>query len=81
MSVGGDATRGGDASGEGDGDKRRACKIGDELVDERGGIDEGRRWGVGDSGDGGRWSASLGGIGGVVITAEEYGMFSCSNST
>ena len=45
------------------------------------GIDEGRRWGVGDTGDGGRLSISLGGVGGVVITGEEYGIFSCSNLT
>lgn len=80
MSAGGDGTRGGNVSGEGDGDKRRACKMGDELL---GGddIDEGRRWGVGDTGDVGRLSTSLGGVGGVVITGEKYGTFSCSSST
>jgi hypothetical protein len=79
MSVGGDGSRGGNASGEGDGDKRRASKIGDKLL---GGddFDEGRR-GVGDIGDGGRLSTSLGGVGGVVITGEEYGISSCSSST
>jgi hypothetical protein len=80
MSAGGDWTRGGNVSGEGDSDKRRACKMGDELLGGDG-IDEGRRWGVGDIGDGGRLSTSLGGVGGVVITGEEYGMFSCSSST
>lgn len=77
MSVGGDGTRDGNTSGEGDGDKRRACKIGDELLE--GDSIEGRRWGVGDIGDVGRLS-SLGGVGGVVITGEEYGIFSCSSS-
>ena len=80
MSAGDDKTCGGNVSGEGDGDKRRACKMGDELSGGDG-IDEGRRWGVGDTGDGGRLSTSLGGVGGVVITGEEYGMFSCSSST
>jgi hypothetical protein len=80
MSVGGDGTRGGNAGGEGGGDKRCACNIGDELSGGDG-IDEGRRWGVGDTGDGGRLSTSLGGVGGVVITGEEYGTFSCSSST
>ena len=42
MSVGGDGTLDGNASGEGDGDKRSACKIGDELLDGEG-IDEGWR--------------------------------------
>jgi hypothetical protein len=45
------------------------------------GIDEGRRWGVGDTGDGGRLTTSFGGLGGVVITGEEYEIFSCSSST
>lgn len=80
MSIGGDGSRGGSVRGEGDGDKRRACKIGDELLGDDG-IDEGRRWGVGDTGDGGRLSTSLGGVGGVVITGGEYGIFSCSSST
>ena len=80
MSVGGDGSRGGNARGEGDKDKRCACKIGDEpLVGD--GIDEGRRWGVGDTGDGGRLSTSLGGLGGVVITGEEYETSPCSSST
>lgn len=79
MSAGGDGTRGGNVSGEGDGDKRRACKMGDELLGDD--IDEGRRWGVGDTGDGGRLRTSLGGVAGVVITGEEHGMFSCSSST
>jgi len=81
MSVGGDATRDGNASGEGDKDKRRARKIGDELLEEGGGIDEGRRWGVGDTGDGGRLSTILGGVEGVVITDEECEIFSSSSST
>jgi hypothetical protein len=80
MSVGGDGSRGGNVSGEGDGDKRRACNTRDELLGGDG-IDEGRRWGVGDTGDGGRLSTSLGGVGGVVITGEEYVIFSCSRSS
>jgi hypothetical protein len=80
MSVGGDESRGGNASGEGDSDKRRACKIGGDLLGGDG-IDEERRWGVGDTGDGGRLSTSLGGVGGVVITGEEYEISSCSSST
>ena len=80
MSVGGDGALGGNVRGEGDGDKRRACKIGDEPSGGDG-VDEGRRWGVGDTGDGGRLSTSLGGVGGVVITGEEYGVFSFSSST
>jgi hypothetical protein len=80
MSAGGDGTRGGNVSGEGDGDKRRACKMGDKLLGGDG-IDEARRWGVGDTGDGGRLSASLGGVGGVVNTGGEGGIFPSSSSS
>ena len=65
MSPVGDATRGDNTSGEGDVDIRRAFKIGDELLEESEGT---RRWGVGDTGDGG---ISLGGGGGVDIMGEE----------
>ena len=80
MSVGGDKTCDGNASGEEDGNIRQACKIGDEILGGDG-IEEGRRWGVGDTGEGGRLSTSLGGVGGVVIAGEEYGIFSCSSPT
>ena len=68
MSPGGEATRGDNTSGEGDVDIRRAFKIGDNLLEESEGAGEGRRWGVGDIGDGG---ISLGGGGGVDIMGEE----------
>lgn len=68
MSPGGEATRGDNTSGEGDVDIRRAFKIGDNLLEESEGAGEGRRWGVGDIGDGG---TSLGGGGGVDIMGEE----------
>ena len=76
MSAGGDATRGDNTSGEGDVDRRRGIKIGDELLESEG-TGEGRRWGVGDIGDGG---ITLGGGGGVIIMGEECGLLSFSSS-
>jgi hypothetical protein len=40
MSAGGDATRGDNTSGDGDVDKRRAFRIGDEVSDELDGTGE-----------------------------------------
>ena len=37
--------------------------------------------GVGDTGSIERLNVSLGGLGGVVITGEGYGIYSCSGST
>jgi len=71
MSPVGDATRGDNTSGEGDVDIRRAFKIGEELLKESEGTDEGRRWGVGDTGDGISLGGDGGGRGGVDIMGEE----------
>jgi hypothetical protein len=54
MSAEGDATRDDNTSGEGDIDKRRAFRIGDELSEELDGTGERWRRGVENTGDGGR---------------------------
>ena len=78
MSAGGNTTCGDSASGdsgEGDVDKWRGIKIGDELLESEGTGEE-QRWGIGDIRDGG---IILGG-GSVIIMGGECGLLSCSSS-
>ena len=79
MSDGGDATRWGNRSGDGDLGERSELGIGGEFLGEEKGNGEGRRCGVGDTGDDARRRLC-----GVVIMGEGYGLSSnsaCASSS